>query len=201
MSHRTVRNFCFVSFVAVQLPSLCSSASFTISFVFRVHSRSYYCPRAICLQLFSAKSVRSGPRNWKSAGLRVGGTGNAPIIKNQIRNPPGSWCVPAVLATKDKSQCDEHSLYDMRTMKYADTVCPPAIDAWCVYAFVAYARCLGPACNLARWRSTFRTARAKFVRLDSELFREMSEHVPGEPRSVMWSPLSSFGDLKRTLPR
>lgn len=38
--------------------------------------------------------------------------------------------------TKHKSQCNEHSLYGMQTMKYADTVCPPAIGAWCVCVYV-----------------------------------------------------------------
>ncbi|KYN42813.1 hypothetical protein ALC56_02615 [Trachymyrmex septentrionalis] len=38
--------------------------------------------------------------------------------------------------------------------------------------------------NLAHWRSTPRIVKAKFVRLNSELFSEMGEYVSGEPRSV-----------------
>ncbi|KYM79768.1 hypothetical protein ALC53_09690 [Atta colombica] len=38
--------------------------------------------------------------------------------------------------------------------------------------------------NLAHWRSTLRIVKAKFVRLNSELFSEMGEYMSGEPRSV-----------------
>jgi len=128
-----IRNFCFVSFVAIQLSRLCSTSSFTISFIFRNGVRSKLLSLSLSTYDYSLQkaydqvcaiwNLRAHEGDWQRAD-------------NQ---EPTYVILPAQLMTrtsgprtKHKSQCDEHSLYGMRTMKYANTVCPLAIGVWYV---------------------------------------------------------------------